>query len=906
MYKKKWFVIASLKIETCWEWTKKVKVWYAASDHLYACITNEISSCKIKINNVEFIWNSTSDTEKKCKYLNGEIQNNIKCWNDEVKIEWICLNVNRDKVCKTKEWYFKNFSESKCNKEWWEMVNAWKFENVYLSIANTCNNSTYVWIKLDDNYSCRFAEEWNYTLMNASLTECYHASYYYDRVEWPNIGWLIKAIKWKYRIWEMYDNKFICTKSWFLKKEDLVCKSWQIKINDFCIDNTKKVCKTEEWFFEIYTSVIVEELTKDNWETYTKRYWKKYNEQLTKDKCEKNGWKVVLASKYEKNNKITNSCNDDEMVWIPAKLWKNFKCRNSDWWNTQTLMNGEQTICYTLRWADLSKVKPYNIWDKYSSFICTQEWFIKLGNDANKICEEWYKKVIVKDRSAFGSSKSACMPNNFVTCKIYWIESVVDWTESTRKYCEDRWWKLLTPNETKNCNDNNINWIKLDENLICRTPTNWWEYTIMNKEWTKCKQASWDSWYRIWETFNVWIWDEKLYFKCTVNGILKNEEDIFLDESIEPEDITEFYTNYICDEKGLFWNPLSKDFQCRAPMWTVSYTLMTDPGLSCFNILSDDLRSLWDKNKLTDRQKEESLKKLETLDKNISLYENWIKNFEKQTQLEGKTDKQKAAIKVSWSLKLQKFKINKIKEVKKSWIITREILQWKNAISINPLWENNIWWWNFWVCTTAGLFWEWWDSLNETISVKKWDTKATDNFLQYVGDDFCGWEFVLEREMSWTIINKMEIKASCETENQRHFYQDILKECKEWWGSSIYDWHMVFKKNKRPSCDVELWEDATDEEKDTAAESKLNCKDKQDKDIKEWEEEIEICLAEWEELEEWEEEKKWYSQESIRKKKCYTNSSYPFWQKHLEYTAICEIEYWSFNGDLVKVEEEVE
>ena len=75
---KDWFVTASPTKKTCWEWTRSVKIWYAASDHLYACITNEISSCKIKINNVEFIWNSTSDTEKKCKYLNWEIQNNVK------------------------------------------------------------------------------------------------------------------------------------------------------------------------------------------------------------------------------------------------------------------------------------------------------------------------------------------------------------------------------------------------------------------------------------------------------------------------------------------------------------------------------------------------------------------------------------------------------------------------------------------------------------------------------------------------------------------------------------------------------------------------------------------------------------------------------------------------------------
>lgn len=648
-------------------------------------------------------------------------------------------------------------------------------------------------------------------------------------------------------------NKEISNKSWFSYEKRKIISEKLKKMDIYelktILEKLEKIEKNNSKIIDNWTSFIkyladIELINKRKIFCLYKWSYFKRNENIKDTKIDYNNkfskWlfcdnesKIILKFNYENekwvfftNNEYTgvNVIDIYDNVYTWKYLVENYKTYSEKWyfidsdldkknWEEKLNLILEEDKCYIfnskipekfdkrvdmLRFIKWKNVEIYNLWEillnsNGEKSFCTENWFI----NKNKI-ECWNNEIIIENQ-CINKERSICRKSDWT----FWISfSKIQktWFDLEWNYFSIDYWEKYDENTTEiNCKQD---WWKIVKSINLWLEETKKESTIMSSDREKCKNLK-NEWYRVWETYNEWIGREKIYYKCTSWWIISSSYNIFSNESINPENINKYYTNYLCNKSWFLWNPLSSEYTCRSPLWTSSYSLMSTLWFSCVDVPEYKLKYIWSKNFLTDYNKEIWLKKINKIISDIELYEEKLKESVWSSSL-----------KTSWQIKIKVLEKEKKEELKKIWAVTRELLQSQNAVWIKHLWEKNFWWWTFSVCTSSWFFWKdlsWYK--NEIIKEKKsYNNENTDVFLQYLNKDNCesevGWEetfFNLERQVSGIIIDKMEILSSCENEDHKWHEDFINKECKEWWWNKIYDWY-VNVNNVRYTCEKKIEE----------------------------------------------------------------------------------------------------
>ncbi|MDQ7009785.1 MAG: hypothetical protein Q9M94_05830, partial [Candidatus Gracilibacteria bacterium] len=345
-------------------------------------------------------------------------------------------------------------------------------------------------------------------------------------------------------------------------------------------------------------------------------------------------------------------------------------------------------------------------------------------------------------------------------------------------------------------------------------------------------------------------------------------------------------SHYLCNggqtgsrNKGatLFGNTLGDSYTCRAPIGTISYTIMTTENLSCIDIDDETMKAEGLLNTFGNSEKVSQLKNLNIEKDALSIvYENRNSGFNEATR--GYSEEEKILYRNSLNRQIKTFSSN-IKEMETEMMMFN-YKRFDNigAKSVGRLatteGEPKK------LCTTAGLFGK---SVNdETIEEKitkiAWRIKFNkaftrrniDNYLRYMPTkDACGGSFTMNRKTTGIIIDSMEIEASCNNKDQVLHEEDVIKECREFGGNGLFAWVANIVVNEKKEIDSE------EEEKEYQA------------SIKKWEKDIKKCVNN-------------NGKEASSIKKCYISIPHPNGQEVYNYKAICSVEYGVFEGSLVE------
>jgi len=625
----------------------------------------------------------------------------------------------------------------------------------------------------------------------------------------------------------------------------------------------------------------------------------------------------------------SEKCNDDFMTqyW---DLTEEFVCRNpgKEEDGIDTLMNASQSICYL--WESdytLEEVldNKHPIWAKLriAKVECTRNWRISTWESTEEVtCSESEKKVASMHVSEWWEDWKPiywCVSKETLTCLWDDINFIERSDENIISFCERHAdeWAVLSSWDDLICSEWQIQVYPIS------AYESEWELSEEEKlgscteEWNVTCEKNWK--------FYMWNSEEETRAFCES-----------CDWNIKEWDITDFYTNYLCDENTIFNNTLWESYICRAPLWTVNYTIMTDPELSCIDIDNEILQSEWENNTFSENEKKQQLTKLKTLDRVLlnykkSRFEDFIKNtsgmsikeknaeredldslieeyYKKKIELESemmlfnsyKLDslwaKSVARLAVYRNTTSQKFKTNNSLENEVFWTLENEALWANNSLENEVFWtlEGEVFWTNtsYWSnlrCTTAGFFWdtEWFEEIEEEITVQTSERDWIDNYFQYLESSACWSDFVMKRKLTGWIIDSMEIEAGCKDKDELSYEEDVLKEIKEFWGTDILDWVVYIKVNEQSKdiCDDPSPFLRTYCDSDTRKEDKAKREEDRQNNIKEWEDKINECAT-------------WQDAKTI--KSCYIDNPHPDWQEVYAYKAIAALEYGIFEWDLVE------